>query len=101
MKKLEIPELHDCMTDNIEWKILQTTREGFLIYELLKNLEHWKENYNIIFDKSYETEENFFWIQELKGIKFSSREEAELYCFLDYCERKGTEIFNRIARKFA
>jgi hypothetical protein len=99
MKKIEIPELQDCMTENIENKLLKTTEDGFLMYELLKNTAYWKENYNIIFDKSYETEENFFWIKELRGVKFSSREEAELYAFLDYCERKGDIIFRKTANR--
>jgi hypothetical protein len=98
MKTIEIPELKDCMTDHIENKILQTPAEGFVFWQILKEAAKWKSKYEIIYVDI--DAEDYFWIKQLKGIKFSSREEAEMYAFLDYCKKEGSYIYYTMKKIF-
>ncbi len=94
MQAIKIPELKDCMTDLIEKKLLSMGKEGLLFYELFKNLADWRNKYTIAIDC------DFYWIKELKGNKFDTKEEAELYAFLDYCSTCGLALYVKWRKTF-
>lgn len=95
MKKIEIPELTDFRLNTaLENKILRLNEKGFHFYSLVKDIANWKNNYEIIHVEDKEErpatfKNNYYWIKQLKGVKFYSKEEAELYAFLDYCQKQG------------
>ena len=64
------------------------------IYSLLKRSIGWEEHYTII--ESVEDDEVFYWIKELKGIKFSTFDEARLYCFLNYCRYESAQMKHKL-----
>jgi hypothetical protein len=95
MKTIEFPELKDLITENIENKILRTDEIGFTIYNFLKDTSKWKDHYDFIYNEIGA----FYWIQQLKGINFKSKEEAELYAFLDFCQKEGGKFWYLIKNK--
>ena len=82
------PKLTNCFTEKIRKKLFNIERFGkeqritpLDVYELFIYAEKWKEKYTVIH------EGNYFWSQELKGIKFDTEEELHMYCFLHYCDK--------------
>jgi len=75
--------------------IMSFSPVGKEIYFLLFKSIDWEKNYTIIHDVVGE----FYWIKELKGIKFHSSEEARLYCFLDYCEKMGSNRLKKTHKR--
>jgi hypothetical protein len=82
MKNNLYPSIKENMTKWSEGKILTFNKNEQFIYNILHESLEWKNIYEIVFND----EENIFWIKHLKGIAFNTKKEAELYCFLDYCE---------------
>lgn len=76
------------INEHTESAIMNFSLIGKKIYYLLNDSLMWERKYTIIHDVVGE----FYWIKELKGIKFYSSEEARFYCFLDYCEKHGSSI---------
>ena len=87
MKTVKIPELQDCMTEQIENKLLNMHKEGLLFYKLIKDVTSWRNKYIIMLEGDH------YWIQELKGIQFETKDQAELYAFLDYCAKQGLTLY--------
>ena len=61
---------------------MKMSSEGLKTFKLLKIAEKWEENYH--FEK---TSDNLFWIRELKGITFPTKQNARLYAFLNFCNK--------------
>jgi len=69
-------------TDHITQAIIRMTPNGLRVYKMLKAAENWERHYT--FEK---TEDNLFWIEELKGITFPTLQNAKLYAFLNFCNK--------------
>ena len=71
--------------------LLSDTR---LIYTIAQNISNWEISYKFITD---DTEDKpFYWIENLKGVKFDTLEDAKLYAFLNWCERNSEHIIGLI-----
>jgi len=91
------PKLSDCFTEEIRKKLFNIERVGkeqrvtpLDVYELFIYAEKWKEKYTVIHVDT--EEENYFWVKELRGIKFDTEEELYMYCFLDYCNNISKKL---------
>ena len=79
------PRISEAMSENTERFLINRMTDGAkLIYTLLHESENWEQYYTF-----KETENGEVWIQEAKGIKFDTKEQARLYAFLKYCEWKN------------
>ncbi len=89
MEKEIYPSIRENMSKWSERKILMFTKYEQFIYNILHESTKWRENYEII----YNEDETGYWVKQLKGVIFDTKEEAELYCFLNYCEDVAKKIY--------
>lgn len=65
----------------IRHKIIRCEKNIMAIMTSLESALEWESSYT--FSK---TNDDKWWIQELKGITFENIETAKLYAFIDFCE---------------
>ncbi len=53
----------------------------------------WKNNYRIK-ETTTESGETVYWIENLKGLVFDSRKEAEEFCLVSFCNNFNLDMFS-------
>ncbi len=73
--------------------VLRLTANGLQVLKTMKALEAWKDNYKII-ETTTESGKTVYWIENLKGLIFDSRKEAEEFCLVSFCNNFNLDMFS-------
>lgn len=80
--ELIIPTLeNNRITKHITNTLFHNAEEISNMYKVIKMLKEFEDKYTY----RYHEDKEVYWIEELKGIGFKTKEEAQLYAFLKYC----------------
>jgi hypothetical protein len=80
--ELKIPTLeNNRITKHIINALFYNVDQISNIYTVIKMLKEFENKYTY----QYIEDTKKYWIKELKGITFDTKEEAQLYAFLKYC----------------
>lgn len=73
--------------------VLRLTANGLKVLKTMKTMEAWKNNYRIK-ETTTESGETVYWIEDLKGLVFDSRKEAEEFCLVSFCNNFNLDMFS-------
>ena len=70
--------------DSISYNLLfKLSDEGLNTFKFVQGYLEWEKKYNF----KHETSDgnNYWWIENLKGVKFDTQTEAKEYAFINWC----------------